>query len=35
MTSQFQTYDFSKQSRIILKNSQTPILEIPADKSAD
>ena len=35
MTSQFQTYDFSKQSRIIVKNSQTPILEIAADKSAD
>ena len=35
MTSQFQTYDFSKHSRIIVKNSQTPILEIAADKSAD
>ena len=35
MTSQFQTYDFSKQSRIIVKDSQTPILEIAADKSAD
>jgi len=35
MTSQFHTYDFSKHSRIIVKNSQTPILEIAADKSAD
>jgi general secretion pathway protein E len=35
MTSQFQTYDFSKHSRIIVKNSQTSILEIAADKSAD
>ena len=35
MSSQFQTYDFSKNSRIIINNSQSPILEITADKTAD
>ena len=35
MTSQFQSYDFSKNSRIIIQNSKSSVLEISADKMAD
>ena len=35
MTSQFQSYDFSKNSRIIIQNSKSSVLEITADKTAD
>ena len=35
MTSQFQSYDFSKNSRIIIQNSKSSVLEIAADKKAD
>ena len=35
MTSQFQSYDFSKSSRIIIQNSKSSVLEIAADKKAD